>query len=385
MIEFHRILCKHLGIESGGMTMTSRERVLRAFGREPGLPDRMPLQFDLCRTLIEAFGKKLAIRPDYAVSYYEDLTYRISANGIRTALGSDCIVVGGTVPSGYVPETVAGDVTRNEFGMHMKPTPLYVEVVKCPLEAAESRADIDAYPFPDPDAPGRFDAARSDIERFGGEFFVIGDVELSLFELAWHLAGMEKYLMAMAMGEEWVDALDERVERWTARLALQLVRVGVDALWFGEDLGSQTSTLISPQQWRSRYKPRHRRIIEAVKAANSRVIVIMHSDGVVAPLIEDFIEMGVDVYNPVQPNVPGSDPEELERNYGGRISFFGGIDQQVLLPRGDTAAIAAELTRRAKIMGRRGGYLMAPAHIIQADVSMETVEHMIAVVKGISY
>jgi uroporphyrinogen decarboxylase len=365
--------------------MTSKERVLRAFGRGPGLPDRMPLQFDLCRTLTDAFGKKLGVTPEYALSYYEDLTYRISANAIRTAMGSDCIVVGGTVRSGFVPEAVGGGATKNEFGMHMKPTSLYVEVIKCPLEAAESRADIDAYDFPDPEAPGRFDAARRDNARFGEEYFVIGDVELSLFELAWHLTGMEKYLIGMAMGEEWVDALDGRVEYWTTRLALQLVAAGVDALWFGEDLGSQTSTLISPDQWRLRYKPRHRRIIEAVKTANPRAIVIMHSDGVVAPLIEDLIEIGVDVYNPVQPNVPGSDPAELTAKYGGRIAFFGGIDQQCLLPSGDKEALSKEIARRAAIMGAKGGYLMAPAHIIQADVRMDTVEHMIREVKGIRY
>ena len=101
--------------------------------------------------------------------------------------------------------------------------------------------------------------------------------------------------------------------------------------------------LISPQQWRARYKPRHKRIIDRVKSANPRVIIIMHSDGAVAPLIDDFIELGVEVYNPVQPNVPGSDPEELARKYGGRMSFFGGIDQQVLLPRGDKAAISEEI------------------------------------------
>ncbi|HET6412124.1 MAG TPA: uroporphyrinogen decarboxylase family protein [Anaeromyxobacter sp.] len=363
--------------------MTPRERVLRAFGRAPGRPDRMPLQFDLCRNLTEAFGKKLGILPSYAKSYYEDLTYRISANALRTAMGSDCVVVGGTVPQGFVPEPVEGDVTRNEFGMHMKPTSLYVEVARCPLLTASSRADIEAYPFPDPLAPGRFDAARRDIDRFAGEYFIIGDVELSLFELAWHLTGMEKYLMAMAMGEDWVDALDDRVERWTTGLALELVHAGVDALWFGEDLGSQVSTLISPEQWRERYKPRHRRMIQAVKAAHPEVVVIMHSDGAVAPLLDDFIELGVDVYNPVQPNVPGSDPEELSARYGGRIHFFGGIDQQVLLPEGDREAITAELTRRARILGARSGYLMAPAHILQADVSVETVEHMIRVVKGI--
>ncbi len=365
--------------------MVSKVRVLRAFGRGPGLPDRMPVQFDLCRSLTDAFGKKLGISPQYAPSYYEDLTYRISANAIRTALGSDCIVVGGTVRAGFVPGEVGGGVAANEFGMHMKPTPLYVEVVKCPLESAGSKADIDAYPFPDPYAPGRFDAARQDIDRMGEQFFIIGDVELSLFELAWHLAGMEKYLMALATGEEWVDALDERVEHWTTSLALQLVDAGVDALWFGEDIGSQTSMLISPDQWRQRYKPRHKRIIQAVKAANPRVIVIMHSDGVVAPLIEDFIEIGVDVYNPVQPNVPGSDPGELTAKYGGRISFFGGIDQQLLLPSGDMAGLTDEIKRRAAVMGAKGGYLMAPAHIIQADVTMDIVEHMIREVKSIRY
>ncbi|HET6450880.1 MAG TPA: hypothetical protein VFI08_06190, partial [Spirochaetia bacterium] len=179
--------------------MSSRERVLRAFRRQAGLPDRPPLEFDLCRSLTDAFGRKLGIAPRYALSYYEDLTYRISANEIRTAMGSDCVVVGGTVRSGFVPEPVSGSVTRNEFGMSMSPTQLYVEVVKCPLDEAQSVADVERYAFPDPRAPGRFDEARRDIDRFARDYFVIGDVELSLFELAWHLTGMEKYLIGMAM------------------------------------------------------------------------------------------------------------------------------------------------------------------------------------------
>jgi uroporphyrinogen decarboxylase len=256
--------------------------------------------------------------------------------------------------------------------------------VKCPLEDASSVADVESYAFPDPNAPGRFDKARRDIDRFGKQYFVIGDVELSLFELAWHLAGMEKYLIGMAMEEDWTTALDQRVEEWTTGLALSLVHAGVDALWFGEDLGSQTSTLISPQQWRARYKPRHQRIIDRVKAANPEIIVIMHSDGAVAPLIDDFIELGVEVYNPVQPNVPGSDPEELARKYGGRINFFGGIDQQVLLPRGDTTAITQEVRRRARILGAKGGYLIAPAHILQADVSVDIVQHLISAVEALN-
>lgn len=130
--------------------MNSKERVFKAFRRHGGLPDRVPIQFDLCRQLTEEFGRKLNIKPDYSFSYYEDLTYRISANDIRTRMGSDVVVVGGTVPSVYIPEPVSGNVTRNEFGMHMQPGPLYVDVVKCPLENAASASDIENYPFPDP-------------------------------------------------------------------------------------------------------------------------------------------------------------------------------------------------------------------------------------------
>ena len=103
----------------------------------------------------------------------------------------------------------------------------------------------------------------------------------------------------------------------------------------------------------------------------------MHSDGAVAPLIDDFIEIGVDVYNPVQPNVPGSDPQELKERYGEKICFFGGIDQQSLLPSGDLKKIRADIRERISILGKDRGYLLAPAHILQPDVSADTIEAVI--------
>ena len=362
--------------------MTSRERVLRAFRRSPGLPDRTPVQFDLCRTVSEKFGAELGLKPEYALSDYEDLTYRISANEIRTRLGSDVIVVGGTVASNFVAQVIATDVSTNEFGMHMKPTPLYVEVVKCPLAQAESVSDINNYAFPDPRAPGRFEAAKRDIARFGKDYFIIGDVELSLFELAWHLTGLENYLVALATGEDWIETLNDRVEHWTTEIALQLIEAGVDAIWLGEDLGTQTSMLISPELWRERFKFRHARLIKTLKAKKPDLVVIFHSDGAVAPLIDDFIELGVDVYNPVQQNVPGSDPVALKAKYGEHICFFGGIDQQSLLPAGDAAAIAENSRFMARTLWQNGGYLLAPAHIVQADVSTASVRAMINAVKS---
>lgn len=357
--------------------MISKERVFHAFKKKDGLPDRIPVQFDLCRQLTDHFGKEFGIEPDYAPSYYEDLTYRISANEIRTTMGSDCVVVGGTVAEGFEPDHIKDNITTNEFGMHMKPTDLYVEVVQAPLGNVSTVQDVENYPFPDPYAPGRFEHAKRDIDRFGKDYFVIGDVELTQFELAWHLTGMEQYLLAMAMEEPWIKALNDRVEEWSLGLAKQLAGFGIDAIWFGEDLGSQTSTLISPEMWRQMFKPRWIRMIEEVKKVKPEIIIIMHSDGAVAPLIDDWVEMGIEVYNPVQPNVPGSDPEELKAKYGKSICFFGGIDQQELLPEGNAGEIEEEIAYRERILGDGGGYLLAPAHIIQTDVKPETVTAMI--------
>ena len=363
--------------------MTSKERVKAALTRS-SIPDRTPLQFDLCRSLIDHFARELGIEAEYALSYYEDLTYRISANEIRITLGSDVCVVGGTVAEGFKPIPVENDVTLNEFGMKMKPTELYVEVVEPPLKDIDSTADIRSYPFPDPFAPGRFNAASQDVDRFGLDYFVIGDCELSLFELSWQLTGLETYLIALAGEEEWVERLNDRVEGWTLGLAEQLTDLKVDALWFGEDLGTQTSTLISPELWRERFKPRYKRMFDRIRGKHPDIILIMHSDGAVAPLLDDFIEIGVQVYNPVQPNVPHSDPTELKDRYGDRLAFFGGIDQQELLPAGDDQAIRREVTNRCRILGEGGGYLAAPAHIIQADVSPNAVKKMIESVRSSS-
>ena len=366
-----------------GESMNSRERVLAAFGKKNVKPDRIPFQFDLCKNHIEHFSKKYSMQPDYTMSYYEDLSYRISANELRTKMGSDCIVVGGEIAKSFTPQVISDDITTNEFGMHMKPTALYVEVVHGPLEDVETAAEVESLPFPDPYADGRMEKAKRDIDRFGKDFFIIGDCELTLFEMSWHLTGLEKFLVGMATEEEWVDAINDKVEYFTTGIAEQLVKAGVDAVWLGEDLGSQISTLVSPDMWRRLYRYRHERIIQKLKAINPEVIIIMHSDGAVAPLLEDFIEMGIEVYNPVQPNVPGSDPQELADKYCGRISFFGGVDQQQLLPKGDIAEIEAEMRRRAAILGKNGGYLMAPAHIIQADVAPETIEAMLKIAGGL--
>jgi uroporphyrinogen decarboxylase len=360
--------------------MNSKERVRTALKRT-GLPDRVPLQFDLCRSLLEGFSEVYEIPVEYTTSYYEDVTYRISGNALRTAMGSDCVVVGGSLPEGYThPRTEEGYLV-NEFGMVMRQGPLYMEVVEAPLAGVTSAAEVAAFDFPDPHAPGRFTDAETLITAYGDDFFVIGDLELTIFEMAWHMVGLERFMIDLAMGEAYVTALLDRVKAFTIGIGEALTGLGVDAIWMGDDFGTQTGMMISPRMWRNVFKPRYREIIEALRAVNPAVMIAFHSDGAVAPILGDLVEIGVDVFNPVQPDVPGHEPAALKEAFGDVLSFWGAIDQQHLLPNGTPAEIEADVAAKIRVLGEGGGYMCAPAHIVQADTSMAQVNALIAAVK----
>jgi uroporphyrinogen decarboxylase len=137
---------------------------------------------------------------------------------------------------------------------------------------------------------------------------------------------------------------------------------------------------MSPRMWRHYFKERYRQIYSGLKEANPDIVIAHHCDGAVAPILNDWIEAGLEVFNPVQPNVPGHEPEALKRQFGDRLAFWGGVDQQDLLPNGTTAQIKAEVSHLIETLGAGGGYLAAPAHIIQPDTS---VENVIAFIDGV--
>lgn len=360
--------------------MNSKERVKAALLRT-GTPDRVPVQFDLCRSLLEAFGRKYGIPVRYTRSYFEDVTYRISANDLRTRMGSDCVIVGGSLPAGYDHPTTEDGCVVNEFGMKMRQGPLYMEIVQSPLADVSTLDDVECFPFPDPLAAGRFDDAEALIRQYRDDYFIIGDLELTLFEMSWHMVGMEKFVMDMATGEPYIGALLDRVKAFSIGVGKKLVELGVDGIWLGDDVGTQTGMLISPSMWRRIFKPRLAEVIAELRAGNPAVVIMYHCDGAVAPILGDLAEIGVQVFNPVQPNVPGHDPDALKRQFGDCLAFWGAIDQQHLLPHGTPADIMADVAKKISILGAGGGYMAAPAHIIQADTSPENVETFIAAVR----
>ncbi|MCS7260709.1 MAG: hypothetical protein NZ765_08005 [Anaerolineae bacterium] len=360
--------------------MNSRQRVIAALTRRE-LPDRVPLQFDLSRALADRLCQKYGITPHYTTAYYEDVTYRLSNNDLRVAMGSDCVVVGAGLPRHYAHPVDKDGCIINEFGMRMRQGPIYMEVVEHPLAHVTEAAEVEDFPFPDPLADGRYDDAAMYIAKYKGEYFIIGDVELTMFDMMQQLVGMEKLLTDMAMGMPYIEPLIEKCKDFALAVGRQLIQMGVDGIWTGDDFGSQQGLLISPRMWRQYFKERYREIYATFKALNPDVIIMQHCDGAVAPILAEWIEVGLEVFNPVQPNVPGHDPHELKQRFGDRLSFWGAIDQQRLLPFGSPAEIEAEVKAKIAILGQGGGYMAAPAHIIQADTPIENVEAFIAAVQ----
>jgi len=361
--------------------MNSRERVLKAFKILAGMPDRVPIQFDLCRQLYDHFGKELGISVNYTENLYEDVTYRISANELRVAMGSDVVITGASVSDDFKIEKNENGHWYNEYKMLMRQGDIYVEVVDYPLAHAETKADIDNYIFPEVDAPGRFRDAEALVKKYHDEFLVFGDIEVTVFSLAHQLVGMEKLLIDMMMETEYVVPLFEACAEFQTQIGLHLIEKGVDAIWFGDDFGTQQSLIMAPETFREQLKPIYTKMIQRFKSANPNIIPILHCDGAVAPLLNDIREMGFEVFNPVQPDVPGHLPKDMKDNFGRLFSFWGAIDQQDLLPNGTNEALEKDIIEKISVLGIGAGYMISPAHIIQNDVSPERVLKFIELCK----
>ena len=133
--------------------------------------------------------------------------------------------------------------------------------------------------------------------------------------------------------------------------------------------------------WRNIFKPRFAEVFQEVRSVNPNVLVMYHCDGAISPILNDLIEIGLDVFNPVQPNVPGHEPQELKTKFGDRLSFWGAIDQQYVLPRGTAEEIEKDVAEKIRVLGAGGGYMCSPAHILQADTPLENIETFLSAVR----
>ena len=349
--------------------MTSKERVLKTLNHVQ--PDRPPI----FATLTPQAAKKLSQHLDLPYEEPLDslLSTRISHMDILTQLGNDCIGIAACAPKHFPTREISGGLHENEWGMKFFDIGLYSEFHEYPLGSASTVEDINNYNFPDPFAEGRFDEAIKAIEKYKDDYVIIADLETSFFETAWYLVGLEKLLLDMMMQEQYVFTLLDKIREINTEIGKKLISLGADIIWAGDDFGSQSGMLIDPNMWRNIFKPRIKEMFQEFRSINPDIKIAWHSCGSILPIIEDFADIGLDILNPIQPLAAGMDPKFLKDTYGNDLSFFGGIDIQELLPNGTPEQIKAEVKRRISVLGNNGGYIVAPAHNIQDDTSVENI------------
>jgi uroporphyrinogen decarboxylase len=210
--------------------------------------------------------------------------------------------------------------------------------------------------------------------RDHAEEFTVGTIGFSLFERAWTLRGMENVLVDMAAGSAFVEALLERITDWNLAAIDHLSEWPFDAIHLGDDWGQQRGMIMGPGHWRRFLRPCLERMFRRIKSKGK--FVSIHSCGDVEEVLGDLVEIGLDIFNPLQPEV--MDVEAVKRRYGKHLTFFGGISTQRTLAFGTPADVRSEVRRRIRVIGKDGGYIAAPAHDIPGDVS---VENMVALIE----
>jgi uroporphyrinogen decarboxylase len=273
--------------------------------------------------------------------------------------------------------TLFGEGT-DYWGCHMRKIEnrynAYFEFYDPPLAHAETVSDVDAYDWPSLDW-WDYSALHSIIEQANaqeprGILFYGGDT----FETCWYLRGLEQFLMDLYLRPDLVQAMAEHVESYYRERALRAVeaaRGGIDLVGYGDDLGGQTGMLMNPQVWRRRIKPFTADFLGTFKAMGYKTF--FHSCGSIVPIVDDLIDAGLDILEPIQVTAAGMKPQLLFSRFGNRLSFHGAIDEVELLPHASWREVYDETRRTIDVLGRNGGYIVCPSHQVQGDTPVENI------------
>lgn len=254
----------------------------------------------------------------------------------------------------------------------------YYDMYEHPLANATIE-DLDKYSWPDPDDPRRVEGLKERAEDlyYNTEYaIVLGGFSECLFGLPSWLRGHTQFYMDLISDKEFATALLDRLLEYEIRLAknaLKLAGKYIQVVRVADDLGMEKGPIISPSLYRKLIKPRQKKLYQFIKE-HSGAKILLHSCGSVYELIPDFIEIGVDALNPVQVAAKNMDSKKLKKEFGDKITFWGGgCDTQKVLPFGTIDEIQEEVKRRIKDLSPGGGFVFTPVHNIQYDVSPKKI------------
>jgi uroporphyrinogen decarboxylase len=345
--------------------MTKRQKTFNAIKRISG--DFVPYEFDMSAPLLQRFKKETG--SDNPYDYY-NITYR------------KVYIYPQKTPELYLKYygNLKQGTQFDEFGVAYEPgDTAHFTYMRSPMKNFTSLAEYQSYPFPHPDKT--FDWARfgKEVSELKAQDRVtVGCLAMTIFEQSWYLRGMEEFMLDMYEGEAPFVYLLDKMCQIRCKMAENMARAGVDVLHLGDDIATQNAMMISLDLYRKWIKPRHKAVIDAAKSVNKDIIIDYHSDGNCTDAIEDLIEIGVEILNPVQPEC--MDPIKIKERFGGRLSFRGAIGTQTTMPFGTPQDVRNEVTRIIENVGRGGGLILAPSHLLEPEVPWENVQAFISTV-----
>ena len=269
------------------------------------------------------------------------------------------------------------DIIIDIFGIKRKIIGEYIEIVKPPLANADFSA-VKEYQFPDPEDSGWLNGVKERILplKLSSEYaIVLGMCMDGIFESGTYLFGFEDFLIKLYTEKKLVNYFfDELLYFLTSFWSKILSEIGgdFDIIELGDDMANQRQVFFSREIYKEMIKPRHLALFQSMKR-HTDAKIFLHCCGSIWELIDDLIEVGVDILNPIQPGAFNMEASLLKRKFGERICFHGGIDEQYYMSRATIPEFIKEIKRVIINLAPNGGYILAPAHNIQSDTSPEKI------------
>ena len=345
------------------MKMTPRENLLSLYRRQGY--EYVPAAINLCGEQMEVFAQKTGLAGwDKAYEYF----------GVPFLFVQD-LLQNRPDPSEFMryhsKKDIDDGISISEWGVGFDFSAGAHYRMIHPLAGDVSLDDLLSYPLLTLCHDNEADQRREVEAIQGAGLAAYGNLQCTVWETSWYIRGMEDLMMDMLTEDEKATVLMDIVTDISRERAAAFARAGVDILFLGDDIGMQQSTMMSTDLYRQWLKPRLAKVIQAAREEKPDILIQYHSCGYVEPFIEDLIEAGVDILNPVQPECMSF--AGLHARYGDRLSFNGVLGTQSTMPFGTPEEVRQVVFESLDIAGEKGGLLCCPTHEVEPDVPWENI------------